>query len=195
MPVCGNTGKAERNNVQNPFRRQPTVPGKLRVVHDSFGRVPDPFDTGHITLFDRLMSALAVILLKMLFQPQFDRRVRLGKDPVPARSLHSWNRLQEPVRTFAIPDRETLCRAIAGELGTKAWVGLTRFGQHPFRTRSNDPFATPHGNERAGLLRPDRKSCPPRTVGPFRSPHADVGPPATKSAGIAAILGSGLSMS
>ncbi len=44
------------------------------------------------------------------------------------RILCLWNRMREPVRTFAFPDWETLCRAIAGKLGKEDCVGLIRAG-------------------------------------------------------------------
>ena len=153
----------------DPFRRLLQMRGMLRVVHDFFG-------TGGITPPDCLMSELAVFSLKMPFLLQFDRRVCRGEDPVQARIIYPWNRLQE--------------------LGEEDNIGLIRSGPQPFRPRSNDSANTPHGNERAGrFIRPDRKSCPPRTVGPFRAPRTFVGPPTTKLAGIAAFLGSGHSMS
>ena len=112
---------------------------------------------------------------------QFDRRVRRGEDPVQVRNLNPCNRLQEPVRTFASPDWETLCRAMVRELGKEDCVGMIRSGPQLFGPRSSHPATTPHGDERAGpFIRPDRKSCPPRPVGPFRAPLAIVGPPATK---------------
>ncbi len=146
-----------------------------RVAHGIFGRVPYTLDTGGITLPDRLMPALAVFSLKIPTLLQFDRRVRHGEHPVLAHILCPWNRLKELDRIFAFPDRETFCRAIAGETGKEDYVGLNRCGPKPFRPRSNSPAATSHGNESAGpFVRPDRKSCQPRTNGLIRAPRAFV---------------------
>ena len=46
-----------------------------------------------------------------------------------------WNRLREPVRAFAFPDRRTPCRAIAGQLGREDHPGLIRSGLWPPRSR------------------------------------------------------------
>jgi len=71
------------------FRRHLSMPGMLRMVRACFDRVADPLDIRGITLSDCLMSGLAVFSLKMPSLLQFDKRVRLGEDPVQARNLRS----------------------------------------------------------------------------------------------------------
>ncbi len=44
------------------------------------------------------------------------------------RILHLWNRMREPVGTFAFPDWRTLFQALAGDPGKEDYVGLIRAG-------------------------------------------------------------------
>ncbi len=113
---------------RNSIRRHLSMPGMLRVVRYSFERLPGPLDTRGIAHPDCLMSGLAEFSLKMPSLPRFDRQVRRGEDPVQARNLYLWNGLQEPARTFAFPDRETFCRAIAEKPGKEDDAGLVRTG-------------------------------------------------------------------
>ena len=73
----------------NSFRRHLSMPGMLRATRDCFDRVPDsPRHPWHHPF--RLPDVvLAVFSLKMPSLLQFDKRVRLGEDPVKARNLRS----------------------------------------------------------------------------------------------------------
>lgn len=110
------------------LRRHLSMPGMLRVVRDFFDQIPSSLDTRGITLPDCLTSGSAVFSLKVPSILQFDRQASRGGDPFQARNLYLRNGLRELFRTFAFPDLEPPCRAIAGEPGKENCVGPFRAG-------------------------------------------------------------------
>ena len=111
--------------------RPPQVGHRERDVPDTEARDPYRFEHsfghGQSHLADVFATlAMLAFLIDQVQQhccPLFGRARRHQ-----GRNLYLWNRLREPVRTFAFPDWRTPCRAIAGQLGREDYVGLIRAG-------------------------------------------------------------------